>query len=141
MITLLDKGSAKKGYEFVYYGKAEECKDCDLANVCHGNLERGRKYHIVMVREFTHNCRLFGEVVVSEVKESKILAAIDVKKAFEGSSIVYTPINCEKVFCKNFRYCKPEGLVERDRCVVEGIKERAECSQGNALVIAAVRRL
>lgn len=141
MITLLPPKNAKIGYEFVHYGGAEECIECELSKVCIGNLEKSRKYRVVAVREKEHECRLYAKVSVVEVEESEVLAAVDRKKAFAGAKIKFTPIECKEMFCKNSNYCNPEGLLSNDACELREILSTIECEKGKELVLVRLKRV
>ena len=74
MITLIGKDLAKKGNEFIFYGPANECNDCRFKSSCVGNLEEGRKYKIVDIKDNEQKCLIHAENVVIpvEVERSEI---------------------------------------------------------------------
>lgn len=141
MITLLDSKHAKVGYEFMHYGGSEECLECELSKVCIENLEKGRKYRVAAVRNKEHECRLYEKVNVVEVEEPEILAALDRKKAFAGAKIKFTPLECREIFCKNSKYCNPEGLLSNDACELREILSAVECEKGKELVLVKLKRI
>ena len=53
MVTLIGKKLAKEGNEIMYLGITQKCKNCKLKTVC-SNLQEGRVYKIVKVREKFH---------------------------------------------------------------------------------------
>ncbi|MFQ5800636.1 MAG: UPF0179 family protein [Candidatus Hydrothermarchaeales archaeon] len=140
MIALVDKRCAREGYEFVYLGESEECERCAIHLPCHHNLENGRRYVVTAAQEKSHPCQLFEEVVVCEVQEVLIDAAIEPVAAFAGASFTFRPIKCDKPLCSYGEYCMPEGLRDGDRCTIEAIKEKIRCKERGELVIAALRR-
>jgi hypothetical protein len=140
-ITLLDSRHAKAGYEFVHYGGAEECTECELSKVCIENLEKGRKYRVTAVRDKEHECRLYEKVNVVEVEEPETLAAVDRKKAFAGAKITFTPLECREFFCKNSKYCDPEGLLSNDACEILEFLNAIECEKGKELVLVKLKRV
>ncbi|MFQ6136074.1 MAG: UPF0179 family protein [Candidatus Hydrothermarchaeales archaeon] len=141
IITLIDTERAKPGYQFIHYGVAEECEDCDFKIVCIDNLEEGRRYEITGLKDLEHECNIYGKVKVVEVRESDLLAAINPKYAFIGSSIHFTPIECDDVFCENFGYCTPEGLKEGDKCEILDALNTIKCGRGHELQAVRVRRV
>ncbi len=141
MITLLDSKHAKVGYEFVHYGKAEECEGCELVKVCIENLERGRKYRVAALREKEHACKIYEKVIVVDVEESEVLAALDRKKAFAGAKVKFTSLECREFFCKNSKYCDPDGLLSNDACELREILSTIECEKGKELVLVKLRRI
>lgn len=141
IITLVDPERAQKGYQFVHYGSAEECEDCDFRMVCIDNLEEGRKYEVIGLKDLEHECELYGTVRVVEVKESDHLLAVDPKYAFIGSSIHFTPVGCGNVFCENSKFCNPEGITEGDKCEIVDTFGKIECEKGYDLQTIKVRRV
>ncbi len=141
MIALVDSESAGDGYEFVYLGKADECRNCGLLLPCHNNLERGRRYTVKLVRDKTHPCSLFKSVAVCEVEEIGIDVAILPGSAFEGASISFEPLKCKNAFCKHSTYCMPEGLSKGDRCLILSVKRKIKCPEKGNLDVATIRRI
>jgi len=139
-VTLVDTHSAKEGYTFIHYGAAEECRECRLRKVCVENLESGRRYRIICVREQKHTCALYGEVVVVEVEEAEVEACLEKRVALIGATLSFSPIECDRVLCENYIYCVPEGLSAGDRVVVSQTGERLRCARGLALVKVALQR-
>jgi uncharacterized protein (UPF0179 family) len=141
MIGLVDSESANEGYEFVYLGEADECKNCSLRLPCHHNFECGRRYAVKSVREKTHPCRLFNQLIVCEVEEVGIDVFLPQGSAFEGASITFKPLSCKKRLCKHSPYCMPEGLSDGDRCMVHSIKGKFKCPEKGELSVVTIRRL
>lgn len=89
-------------------------------------------YIIKDVKDRTHNCPIHdeGKVKVVEVEKAKITALIDSKRAFEGSTIVYSPQECNNKHCKLRKFCFPEGLFPGDRCtIVKVLGKVHECQE------------
>lgn len=141
IITLLDSEHAKVGYEFVHYGEAEECKKCNLINVCIENLEKGRKYKVIDLREYEHKCKIYEKVCVVEVEEPETLAAIDSRKAFIGARVLYSSIACSQIFCPNSKYCNPEGLKKGDKCEIRDSLNSLKCEENKDLQVVKLRRV
>ncbi len=133
MITLIGINLAQKGLEFMHYGAASACQKCRFKNTCIDTLEEGRIYVITNVKDTQHPCPLHegGKVKVVEVEKSYIKALIDSKVAFEGSNIIFNPVQCDNE-CVQKDLCVPEGLYENDRCkIIKNLgKPKFKCSKG-----------
>lgn len=140
-LTLIDSKMAKAGYEFVNYGGAIECEDCKLINACIENLEKGKKYRIVKIRDMEHDCKITGRARVVEVEECDIFGVLDQRKVFTGSKIEFSPVSCDNLFCRNMKYCKPEGLKNGDSCKILDTAGKIECEIGNNFVLVKLKRL
>ena len=142
-ITSVPKAFAKRGYKFVFEGKvSEECKECPLYNVCIKNLETGRVYEIVNVRNKKHKCKVYGsEIVVVEVREADIEALIKTSMAIEGAIISYSSPNCNEYLCPYFKLCKPPGVKLGDKYKVIRVLEKLKCSRGYSLTKVLLRRV
>ncbi len=143
IITLVPKTFARKGYRFVFEGKVDsECKKCSLFNVCIKNLEPGRIYEIVNIRNKKHKCKIYeSEVLVVEVVEADVEAFIKTSMAVEGAIISYNPVNCNEYLCPNFKLCKPLGLKQGDKCKIIKVFEKLKCSKGISLTRVLLRRV
>jgi len=141
MIALVERDRAREGFEFIYLGMAGECKGCRLEKPCHHNLEKGWRYVVKKVSDRAHPCRLFGEVLVCEVEEVLIEAALRPALAIEGATIIYEPVACPHKLCEHARLCMPEGLAQGVRCTVEKVKGRVECDVRGWLALALLRRV
>ncbi|MFQ5975934.1 MAG: UPF0179 family protein [Candidatus Hydrothermarchaeales archaeon] len=141
LITLIPPEHAKIGYQFIHYGTVDECEDCDFKMVCIDNLEEGRKYEVIGLKEMEHECELYGKVNVVEVKESDHLLAINPKYAFIGSSIHFVLPDCLNVFCQNSKICNPEGIKENDKCEIVDALAKIDCEKGYDLQTIKVRRV
>lgn len=137
-ITLVGEKLAKPGVEFIYYGPTDPCKSCRLARVCVGNLEPGRRYKVVRVRNIEHSCPLHeGKVRVVEVIEPAIEVAMEPRVAIVGSKMKLSFVECSDPEKENF--VKPEGLFEGDVVKVLEILDDFECD-GKHYKIARVMR-
>jgi hypothetical protein len=77
-----------------------------------------------------------------EVTESPIIAALDSRKAFPGSKIVFEPIKCDIADCRMFEICHPQGLKDEERLtIVDVVGESPEdCQKGYAIKLVELRR-
>ncbi len=142
-ITLIGVRLAKVGTEFIFKGPAPECEDCRFKNSCM-NLSPGRKYRIVNIRTTTtHSCDVHDEGVQAvEIVESPIISAIESKKAFKGSKIVFEPPTCKRSECKMHDLCHPIGLEFGDKCTISDVIGDApdECVKGLSLKVVELTR-
>ena len=118
-ITLIGSRLAKEGEDFIFMGESRECKRCKLKRTCM-NLEPGRKYRVAKVRSDTvHECFIHdGGVLTVDVESSPIVAAIESRKAVEGSKISYEHPKCKTFDDSVYDILYPEGLKEGDKCTV-----------------------
>lgn len=107
VVTLVGIKIAKEGNEFIYYGVANACRNCKLKTVC-SNLEEGRVYKILKLREKKHDCPLHeGGVIAVEVE--KIPYEVNVKsQEAEATSINFKPIRCNEFSCNEYQFCNPK---------------------------------
>ncbi|AFK22944.1 UPF0179 family protein [Pyrococcus sp. ST04] len=138
IITLVGEKLAKPGLEFIYYGPAEPCKTCKLARVCIGNLEVGRRYKIVSVRNIEHPCPLHeGKVRTVRVVEPAIEVLIDPRYAIAGSKIKLKFVECDDP--EKLEIIRPEGLFEGDMVKILEIVSDVECNGKKYKLVRVVR--
>lgn len=125
---------------FLHEGPASQCKDCEYYNVCMKNLENGRVYRVVKVRDKSIPCKLHldGTQVV-EVVESEVEAALEKKCAIPGVIVTFSGRECPR--CEHQEKCRPQGLVDGDRCRVLEVKQPISCPAGRCLVLSSLRRV
>ena len=142
MITLIGVRQAREGFAFIHQGPSPECEGCPYYQVCIENLDAGRVYEVVGLREKIFPCKLheIGARVV-EVIESDILAALPSKATIEGAVITYQKQECSIQECQLYERCVPRGLVNGDRCLILEVGEKVKCSRGLPLVRVVLRRL
>ncbi|MFQ6080949.1 MAG: UPF0179 family protein [Candidatus Bathyarchaeia archaeon] len=142
VITLVGVRQAKEGFVFIHQGPSSGCEDCEYYQVCIKNLETGRVYKVVRLREKVFPCKLHeAGVRVVEVVESDILAALPLKLAIEGAVVTFRKAECDIHACEHYELCVPRGLVNGDHCTVLEVGENVACSKGLSLVKAVLRRL
>ncbi len=131
MITLIGTTLAKEGQEFMHLGCISACEKCRFKAACIDSLEEGRIYQITDVKDTQHPCPVHegGLVKVVEVEPAHIKALINTKMAFEGSNIIFKPVECDDN-CKENELCSPEGLYLDDRCrIIKNLgKSKVKCS-------------
>ncbi|MFQ6094835.1 MAG: UPF0179 family protein [Candidatus Bathyarchaeia archaeon] len=141
-ITLVGLNQAKEGFTFIHRGPTPKCGGCEYLHVCVRNLESGRIYKVVGLRDKTLYCPLSEEDMrVVEVVESEIEGAIPSKQAMEGAMILFQPEECDVEDCKNFEFCFPKGLLNGDRCEIVGVTGSLQCPRGLPLVRVLLRRV
>jgi uncharacterized protein (UPF0179 family) len=109
-----------------------------LKTVC-SNLQEGRTYKIVKIREKDHNCDIHPDgAVVVEVE--KLPAEVNIRKEeAEATAVNYHPIKCDEVSCKEYRACIP-GIKEKEYKIVKNIGA-IKCPRGYSLTKVAVEDL
>jgi len=142
IITMLGAGQAEVGKSFIYRGFGSKCNKCKYFNVCAKNLETGRIYRVINVRNKTFKCEAYDlELRVVEVVEAEILAAIFSKQAIEGVVLAFHRQECGEGSCENNMYCSPEGLMDNDRCEVIKVYGRISCPKGLQLAQVLLKRV
>jgi len=141
LITLVDSKKAREGYEFIHYGISKKCQNCELYQVCIENLEKGRRYKIIGIRDYEHDCKIYGKVKVVEVEEAEVPTAIEKRKAFLGSKLRFSPLKCNDIFCENYNLCNPEGLKEGDICEIVDVGKKLWCKKGKNIVMVKLKRV
>jgi len=129
LVTLIGEKLAKEGEEFIYFGPNNECRNCKLKTVCF-NLQQGRQYKIIKVREKQHNCVIHdGNVVVVEVDVLPIITSID-KNLSEGNETKVNKIECKNIGCDFFHICLNKAIQKDKTYKVVKLYEKIECPEG-----------
>ncbi len=140
-ITLIGSKLASMGKEFIYRGQAGECEKCKLKNTCI-NLDMDKKYRIVGLRHGMElECQLHeGSVRAVEVTPCPIIVAIEGRKAFVGSKMVYEEPECDKE-CEYYLTCHPQGLAKGEKYTIASIEGDgpSPCPKGLTLKIVELR--
>lgn len=143
MITLIGNDLAEKGLRFMHYGAASLCEKCRFKVTCIDSLEEGRIYRVRDVKNTEHPCPVHngGKVKVVDVDKATIKTAIDSKRAFEGSNIVFSPPNCKEE-CTMRDLCFPEGLYQEDKCkIIKKMgKTKEKCPKGLNLTVVLLKQ-
>ena len=140
-ITLVGLKQAKNGFSFMHEGPLKECEGCGVYSVCMTNLEPGRIYRVVDVRDKVFSCKIHEEGArVVEVTELDLEAAIESRLAFPDGVIPYQPQECKGISCVNYRICAPQGLKKGDKYKILEVKGQVKCPLARSLVLATLRR-
>ncbi len=143
IVTLIGMKLAREGVEFVFTATPDECEHCRMRSTC-TNLDEGRRYRVVKVRSGTgHDCPIHdGGVIAVEVVEPTIRAAIDSKKCFDRSKIIYEPKDCRFIDCKFREFCFPPGLIKGDKYVILNILGDLQdnCENARSLKVVELKR-
>ena len=134
IITLIGSRLAKPGVEFVYRGAVADCEKCKLKNSCI-NLEKDKKYKVVTIRNgLDLECLVHDECVHAVVVSlCPVIVAIESRKAFNGSKLVYESPQCEKE-CPAFEECHPQGLANGEKYTISDVfGDVIDCQKGLTL--------
>ena len=141
IVALLGARMAHPGMVFIHMGPSEECNSCRLYRACMGNLEAGRRYMVLEVKEKQHNCKIHEDGVrVVKLVEPEIPAVVPTNLASKGVIIRFNPPRCIH-WCKLRELCLPEGLKEGDRVkVVEVLgKPPVGCKMGRSIRLVKLK--
>jgi uncharacterized protein (UPF0179 family) len=142
LITFIGAKQAREGYTFIHQGHSPQCERCEYYQVCIKNLEVGRVYEVIGLRDKVFPCDLHeAGVHVVEVIESDISTSLLLKHAIEGVVITYQPPECNAQTCKNHEICFSPGLRKGDRCTIVKINENILCPNDLSLVKVVLHRL
>jgi uncharacterized protein (UPF0179 family) len=107
-----------------------------------GNLEAGRTYRVVEVREKTFPCSVHADgVQVVRVVEPELDVAIESRLAFPGGIITFSPPDCGHRACPVYPRCVPAGIANGNRCRVLTIGGEVECPVNRSLRRATLQRV
>jgi uncharacterized protein (UPF0179 family) len=131
IVTLIGSGQAKVGTVFIHKGPGSGCGDCEYNRVCVQNIESGRIYEIVGVRDKYLSCKQYEtEMRVVEVADAKINSCLPANQAIRGATITFRASDCKNEVCERYELCFPLGLKAGDRCDVLEATEAFECPLG-----------
>jgi uncharacterized protein (UPF0179 family) len=107
-----------------------------------GNLEAGRVYRVVEVREKTFPCDVHADgAQIVRVEEPELEVAIESRLAFPGGIITFAPPDCGRHGCPAYLRCVPAGAANGDRCRVMTVDGEVECPVNRSLRLATLRRV
>jgi uncharacterized protein (UPF0179 family) len=137
IVTLVDEGNARVGYVF-QYREAKTCAQCRYRGPCVGRLRDGRIYRVVGVRGACDalECPLIEEKPFAvEVIPERIRSSIPKGMAVQGLRITYKRPECSRP-CEYSYLCRPPGLLEGDKVVIDGVEGDIPCPLGLPLLEA-----
>lgn len=130
ILTAIGINQAEKGFEFVYVGPDDKCKDCKIKNICI-QLKKGRRYRVIDIREKVHNCKVHeGGVKIVEVERANTESAVDKRIAIEGSTVTVALPKCYNMGCENRILCFPVSDTTSEKQHILKVKEELECPIG-----------
>jgi len=133
IITLVGEFQAKKDETFIYIGPLSECRECKLKTVCF-NLEIGRWYRVISLRDVRHECKVHEEGVrVTEVEPVEIFVSIPSVLAVDRASFSYKPRKCSVLSCDNYRLCHPLGITAGNKFHITSVEGDIKCEMGYSL--------
>ena len=105
------------------------------------NLERGRIYKVLKVRDKIFPCKIHEEgVQVVEVSEPSLAVNIETRLVFPSGIITFNPQDCQTESCPHYKKCIPVGLVEGDKCKILSVKDPVKCPLNRSLVLVELQR-
>ena len=131
-ISLIGIDLAKEGIEFTFVGPLVGCAECRIKNVCF-NLDPGRTYKILKVREKENPCFVFNQdkVATVEVEEVPEYAHMQYgKKLQEGSSINLKSMNCDQFTCPSIEKCNIMHMRDGSRVTINKVEDKLDCPKG-----------
>lgn len=131
-ISLIGLDLAKEGLEFTFSGPLVGCTECRIKNVCF-NLDAGKTYRILKVREKENPCFVFNQdkVATVELEEVPEFAHMQYgKKIQEGSSVTLNSMNCDQITCPYIEKCNILHMREGTRAVINKVENKLECLKG-----------
>lgn len=118
------------------------CFKCKIYNACARSLRHGGRYRIVSIRRASHICPIIGDkMIVVEVEEAPIIAAIESKLAVTGIKVKYSKINCMNMKCVYNSHCTKTPLTEGEFVEVKRILSKLPCPRDLSLTLAELQPL
>ncbi|MEM0158238.1 MAG: UPF0179 family protein [Thermoplasmataceae archaeon] len=131
-ISLIGVDLAREGLAFTFVGPLAGCAECRVKNVCF-NLDSGRSYRIVKVRDKENPCFVFNKDKVSVVEVEELPEYFNIqfgKKLQEGSSLTLRSMSCDHYSCPNIEKCNLLHYREGSKIIIKKIGEKIECPKG-----------
>ena len=135
-VTLVGDKHAKKGNQFIYRGPLSDCRECKVKTVCF-NLEEGRKYEIIEVRQMHHQCKIHESGVRAvEYEKLPVEYALTSDGAIEKARITVDESDkCPNRGCESYKLCFPLGLKSGSQYEIKEVQSTVGCSEGKNLKI------
>ncbi len=132
-ITLIGVDLAKTDEIFTFIGSLTgKCDECRIRNVCF-NLEEGKKYKIINVREQVNPCFVYNENKVSTIEVEEVDDTYNIqnsKRLMEGSSIELKSMKCDFLTCPFIEKCNLLNIKKTKKIVVKKIVKKIKCPKG-----------
>ncbi|MEM0120065.1 MAG: UPF0179 family protein [Thermoprotei archaeon] len=140
LITLVPTHIARRGYDFVFLaGAGPECETCRVRTVCLTNLDVNVRYTVKQVKSAEHYCALVdSKANVVEVEKAQLRISVEKQKYIPSATIMYTKVQCDWKFCKNYIFCVDNGLVEGSKVKLGEEGGSVDCPRGFKLVFVNV---
>jgi len=134
-VAMVTRAQARVGLIFRVVPNAR-CLTCRLYRVCAGLLRPGGRYKVLAVRRKAHFCPLIRDyMVVVEVEELPLRAAVESKVAVEGVTLRYERISCNREGCPYYEYCVKTPLMNGERVRVARVMRRISCPASRHLML------
>jgi len=135
LITLIGETQARIGNRFYFLGPQTECRECRLKGVCF-NLEAGRLYEIMNLRDTHHDCEMHESGVrVVEVEKKPVLVTVPRKFAIDGSMVTFESRKCSKLGCEYWQQCHPLGIKDGEKLLIVDIEGDISCPADEKLTL------
>lgn len=128
-ISLIGKDLAKEGMEFLFVGPLVHCSTCGIKNVCF-NLDSGRSYRVVKVREKLNNCFVFNgdKVKTVEVEEVEDQLTMQFGRTVqEGSTVAMKSLKCDYLSCRYIEKCNLIHYKEGRKVTIKKVGDKVDC--------------
>jgi len=133
-VAMVPRAQAKKGAVFRVL-LDPRCFKCEFYRACVGALRPRGRYRVVGIRRVSHFCPIIGdEMVVVEVDDAPLLAAVDSKVAIEGVAFKYSKVSCDAP-CPYRDYCTRAPLLEGETVRVVRVLQRIPCPKSRSLTL------
>ncbi len=131
-ISLIGVDLAKEGLEFTFVEPLKGCTECRIKNVCF-NLEPGKNYRIIKVRDKENPCFVFNRDKVNTIEVEPLDDVLNVKngmKLQEGSTLKTASLNCDNLTCENIETCNLMHIKDGRKARIISVGEKVDCPKG-----------
>ncbi|KJE49388.1 MULTISPECIES: UPF0179 family protein [Acidiplasma] len=132
-ITLIGVDLARKGDVFTFVGPLTgKCDECRIRNVCF-NLEEGKRYKIVNVKEQINPCFIFNKNKVSTVEVEEMPNTFNVQYSrhlIDGISLELKSMKCDYITCPFIEKCNLINYKGSKKIVVRKVLGKIKCPKG-----------
>lgn len=131
-ISLIGLDLAKPDMEFTFVTPLVGCSECRIKNVCF-NLEPGRKYRVINVRDKTHPCTVFNQDKVATVEVEEVDEQVNLqygRKVQEGSKVTLKSMDCDHFTCPHIETCNLMHKREGMKATISKVEKKLDCPKG-----------